>query len=47
MTTAPLSLHHIIRPSSLKTGKAPVMFMLHGYPMIADGITAVEWIWEQ
>ncbi|ALM07194.1 phospholipase [Sediminicola sp. YIK13] len=31
MTTAPLSLHHIIRPSSLKTGKPPVMFMFHGY----------------
>lgn len=31
MTTAPLSLEHIIRPSSLKEGKPPVMFMLHGY----------------
>lgn len=31
MTTAPLSLEHIIRPSSLKQGKAPVLFMLHGY----------------
>ncbi|MFT4831031.1 MAG: phospholipase/carboxylesterase [Psychroserpens sp.] len=31
MTTAPLSLHHIIRPSSLKAGKPPVMFMFHGY----------------
>lgn len=31
MTTAPLSLHHIIKPSSLRTGKPPVMFMFHGY----------------
>lgn len=31
MTTAPLSLEHIIRPSSIKQGKAPVLFMLHGY----------------
>ena len=31
MTTAPLSLEHIIRPSSLKDKKAPVLFMLHGY----------------
>ncbi len=31
MTTAPLSLEHIIRTSSLKKGKPPVMFMLHGY----------------
>lgn len=31
MTTAPLSLKHIIRPSSLTKGKAPVLFMLHGY----------------
>jgi len=31
MTTAPLSLEHIIRPSSLTSEKAPVLFMLHGY----------------
>ncbi|HEA19429.1 hypothetical protein LCGC14_1087800 [marine sediment metagenome] len=31
MTTAHLSLEHLIRPSSLTEGKAPVMFMLHGY----------------
>ncbi len=31
MTTAPLSLEHIIRPSSLTTKKIPVLFMLHGY----------------
>ena len=31
MTTAPLSLEHLIRPSSLETGKPPVLFMFHGY----------------
>ena len=31
MTTAPLSLEHIIRPSSLTDKKAPALFMLHGY----------------
>lgn len=31
MTTAPLSLEHIIRPSSLTDRKPPVMFMFHGY----------------
>jgi len=31
MTTAPLSLEHLIRPSSLKTSKPPVLFMFHGY----------------
>ncbi|SDE62572.1 phospholipase/carboxylesterase [Pricia antarctica] len=31
MTTAPLSLEHVIRPSSLTKGKPPVLFMLHGY----------------
>ena len=31
MTTAPLSLEHLIRPSTLKEGKAPVLFMFHGY----------------
>lgn len=31
MTTAPLSLFHLIRPSSLKEGKPPVIFLFHGY----------------
>ena len=31
MTTAPLSLEHLIRPSSLETGSAPVLFLFHGY----------------
>ncbi|AYN68256.1 alpha/beta fold hydrolase [Euzebyella marina] len=31
MTTAPLSLEHIIKPSSISEGKAPVLFMFHGY----------------
>lgn len=31
MTTAPLSLEHIIRPSSITDKKPPVLFMLHGY----------------
>ena len=31
MTTAPLSLEHIIRPSTIANGKPPVLFMLHGY----------------
>ena len=31
MTTAPLSLVHLIKPSELTSGKAPVIFMLHGY----------------
>ena len=31
MTTAPLSLEHIIRPSTITNGKPPVLFMLHGY----------------
>lgn len=31
MTTAPLSLEHLIRPSSLEEGKSPVLFMFHGY----------------
>ncbi len=31
MTTAPLSLIHLIRPSSQKEGKPPVLFMFHGY----------------
>lgn len=31
MTTARLSLEHIIRPSSVTDKNAPVLFMLHGY----------------
>ncbi len=31
MTTAPLSLTHLIRPSNLTTGKPPVLFLFHGY----------------
>ncbi|MCK5442995.1 MAG: alpha/beta fold hydrolase [Maribacter sp.] len=31
MTTAILSLTHLIKPSSLQEGKPPVMFMFHGY----------------
>lgn len=31
MTTAPLSLEHLIRLSSVKEGKPPVLFMFHGY----------------
>ncbi|WP_299536677.1 alpha/beta hydrolase-fold protein [Ulvibacterium sp.] len=31
MTTAPLSLEHLIRPSSVTEGKPPVLFMFHGY----------------
>ncbi len=31
MTTAPLSLEHIIRPSTITEGKSPVLFMFHGY----------------
>jgi phospholipase/carboxylesterase len=31
MTTAPLSLEHLIRPSSITEGKPPVLFMFHGY----------------
>ncbi len=31
MTTIPLSLTHLVRPSSITTGKAPVLIMLHGY----------------
>ena len=30
MTTAPLSLEHIIRPSNITDRKPPVLFMLHG-----------------
>ncbi|MDX1362937.1 alpha/beta hydrolase [Arenibacter latericius] len=31
MTTATLSLEHLIRPSNITNGKAPVLFMFHGY----------------
>ncbi len=31
MTTIPLSLTHLIRPSSLTTGNASTLIMLHGY----------------
>ncbi|MDX1326411.1 MAG: alpha/beta fold hydrolase, partial [Arenibacter sp.] len=31
MTTATLSLEHLIRPSNISSGKAPVLFMFHGY----------------
>ncbi|MFH6604067.1 alpha/beta hydrolase [Maribacter algicola] len=31
MTTAPLSLEHLIKPSSLTSGKIPVAFLFHGY----------------
>ncbi|MCM4166186.1 phospholipase [Arenibacter sp. H213] len=31
MTTAPLSLEHLIRPSDQTSGKPPVLFMFHGY----------------
>ncbi|WP_298503389.1 alpha/beta fold hydrolase [uncultured Maribacter sp.] len=31
MTTAPLSLEHIIKPSTITEGKIPVLFMFHGY----------------
>lgn len=38
MTTAPLSLEHIIRPSSVTNKKAPVLFMLHGYGSNEDDL---------
>lgn len=38
MTTAPLSLEHVIRPSSLSQEKAPVLFMLHGYGSNEDDL---------
>ncbi|RKS53270.1 phospholipase/carboxylesterase [Gillisia mitskevichiae] len=31
MTTIPLSLTHLVRPSSITSGNAPVLIMLHGY----------------
>lgn len=38
MTTAPLSLDHIIKPSSLTDKKPPVLFMLHGYGSNEDDL---------
>jgi len=38
MTTAPLSLEHSIRPSSITNKKAPVLFMLHGYGSNEDDL---------
>lgn len=38
MTTVPLSLEHIIRPSSVTIKKAPVLFMLHGYGSNEDDL---------
>jgi phospholipase/carboxylesterase len=31
MTTAPLSLHHLIRPATSGKEKTPVLFLFHGY----------------
>jgi len=31
MTTIPLSLTHLVKPSSITTGNAPTLIMLHGY----------------
>ncbi len=31
MTTIPLSLTHLVRPSTITTGNAPTLIMLHGY----------------
>ncbi len=31
MSTTTLSLEHLIRPSTMTTGKAPALFMFHGY----------------
>ncbi len=31
MTTIPLSLTHLVRPSKITTGNAPTLIMLHGY----------------
>lgn len=38
MTTAPLSLEHIIRPSNITDRKPPVLFMLHGYGSNEDDL---------
>lgn len=31
MSPTPLSLEYLLKPSALKTGKAPALFMFHGY----------------
>ncbi len=38
MTTKDLSLYHIIKPSALKEGKPPVLFMFHGYGSNEDDL---------
>ncbi|WP_281543043.1 alpha/beta hydrolase [Maribacter aestuarii] len=38
MTTAPLSLEHIVRPSNITDKKPPVLFMLHGYGSNEDDL---------
>jgi len=38
MTTAPLSLEHLIRPSDKTSGKPPVLFMFHGYGSNEDDL---------
>lgn len=38
MTTAPLSLYHIIKPSKKTKGDIPVLFMLHGYGSNEDDL---------
>lgn len=38
MTTAPLSLQHLIKPSVKTEGKAPVLFMFHGYGSNEDDL---------
>ncbi|MEO1011503.1 MAG: alpha/beta fold hydrolase [Bacteroidota bacterium] len=38
MTTAPLSLEHRIRPSSLERGPVPVLFLFHGYGSNEDDL---------
>lgn len=38
MTTIPLSLTHLVRPSSVTTGNAPTLIMLHGYGSNEDDL---------
>tara|TARA_R110002167_G_scaffold13754_3_gene56581 strand:- start:183 stop:842 length:660 start_codon:yes stop_codon:yes gene_type:complete len=38
MTTAPLTLEHLIKPSSLQVGKPPVLFLFHGYGSNEDDL---------
>ena len=38
MQTKDLSLHHLIRPGKQTNGKAPVLFMLHGYGSNEDDL---------